>query len=39
MSLNPFKHPSVQDLVKDVYIKKTLAEKALKVVRDIQVKY
>ncbi|XP_022704336.1 pleckstrin homology domain-containing family M member 1-like [Varroa jacobsoni] len=37
MSLNPFKHPSVQDLVKDVYIKKTLAEKALKVVRDIQM--
>lgn len=38
MSLNPFKQNSVQELVKDVYIKKALAENAVKTVRDVQVR-
>ncbi|OQR68619.1 pleckstrin homology domain-containing family M member 1-like, partial [Tropilaelaps mercedesae] len=37
MSLNPFNQPSVKDLVKDIYVKKTLAEKAIKAIRDVQM--
>lgn len=39
MSLNPFKQNSVQDLVKEVYIKKALADKAVRAVRDVQVNF